>query len=76
MGYERRPGVGGFVRHLCYDAAQQLLRTVLLVVLRGPKTVQRQMVLREEINKHLAGPFWDLSRRTILGLTSMQVGID
>lgn len=32
-GYERRPGVADFVRHHCYDAAHQLLRTVVLVIL-------------------------------------------
>lgn len=30
-GYESRPGVGVFVRHLCHDTAKQFLRTVLLV---------------------------------------------
>lgn len=32
-GQDVSPGVGGFVRHLCSDAAQQLLRTVVLVFL-------------------------------------------
>mmetsp|Transcript_124778 Transcript_124778/g.216389 ORF Transcript_124778/g.216389 Transcript_124778/m.216389 type:complete len:712 (-) Transcript_124778:48-2183(-) len=32
-GYEQRPGLHLFVRHLCYDAMQQLLRTAVLVVL-------------------------------------------
>lgn len=32
-GYERRPGVYGFLRHVCCDAFQQLVRTIVLVVM-------------------------------------------
>lgn len=32
-GYERRPGVRDFLRHMCYDAVLQLVRTMVLVLL-------------------------------------------